>query len=177
MKSSNKFLNLPKSKIINGKSYHYISYSQYSSFNETSDEFRYQMILNYIFGIKIPSRFQIFADYGSHCGEYIETQGKKRGDLLSDNDCVILDNVVIGKNCTIFPNVSIRENCVLGNHIIIQMALLSGAMALDLPRVGKNTRKFLKGVASLSKITLKLAQIVQLTGLLLVKPSFRRDVN
>lgn len=94
MSNSTKFLNLPKSKIIDGKSYPYISYSQYSSFNETSDEFRYQMILQYIFGIKIPSRFQVFATYGNHCGEYIETQGEKRGDLLSDADCKILNDLM-----------------------------------------------------------------------------------
>ena len=88
------FLNLPKSKEVDGKLIPYLSYSQHSSFNETSDEFRYQMILQYIFGIKIPSRFELFATYGNHCGEYIETQGEKRGELLSNNDCVILDKVM-----------------------------------------------------------------------------------
>lgn len=88
------YLNLPKSKEIDGKLYPYISYSQHTSFNETNQEFYYQMILQYIFGINMDSRFQIFATYGSHCGEYIETKGKKRGDLLSDEDCKILDNVM-----------------------------------------------------------------------------------
>lgn len=88
-----KQLNLPRRKEINGVDYPYISYSQYSSFNDESDEFRHQMILNYIFGIKLESRFQAFADYGSQCGEYIETKGEKRGDMLSDKDCEILDKL------------------------------------------------------------------------------------
>lgn len=71
----------------------YMSYSQYSSFNETG-EFRYQMILQYIFGIKMESRFQAYADFGTHCGEYIETKGAKRGSMLSNEDCKILDNVM-----------------------------------------------------------------------------------
>lgn len=94
MTKQKEYLNLPRTKEIDGKVYPYISYSQYSSFNETSDEFRYQMILQYIFGIKIPSRFQVFATYGNHCGEYIETQGEKRGELLSDADCKILDDLM-----------------------------------------------------------------------------------
>lgn len=94
MNKKKQYLNLPKSKEIDGVDYPYISYSQHSSFNETSDEFRYQMILQYIFGIKMPSRFQLFATYGNHCGEYIETIGEKRGDLLSDEDCKILDNLM-----------------------------------------------------------------------------------
>lgn len=94
MSNSTKYLNLPKSKEVNGKLLPYISYSQHSSFNETNDEFYYQMILQYIFGIKMSSRFQIFAEYGSHCGEYIETKGEKRGDLLSDNDCKIMDELM-----------------------------------------------------------------------------------
>ncbi len=84
------YLNLPKSK----DGIPYISYSQYSSFNETSDEFRYQMILQYVFGIKLPSRFEIFATYGTHCGEYIETKGEKRGELLSDSDCKIMNDLM-----------------------------------------------------------------------------------
>lgn len=90
MSNKRVYLNLPKQK--DGKPY--ISYSQHSSFNETNDEFRYQMILNYIFGIKVPSRFELFAVFGNHCGEYIETKGEKRGSLLSDNDCKILDKVM-----------------------------------------------------------------------------------
>lgn len=88
------YLNLPKSREVEGESLPYMSYSQYSSFKEENEEFRNQMILKYIFGKEVPSRFQIFADFGSHCGEYIETQGKKRGDLLSDSDCEILDKVM-----------------------------------------------------------------------------------
>ena len=84
------YLNLPKSK----DGVPYISYSQHTSFNETNPEFRYQMILQYIFGIKVPSRFQPFADFGSECGEYIETKGEKRGEMLSDNDCKILDKLM-----------------------------------------------------------------------------------
>lgn len=91
MSSSREFLNLPKSREVDGVKYPYISYSQYSSFKETNDEFRYQMILQYVFGIKVPSRFQAFADFGTAVGEYIETQGKKRSDLLSDADCKIID--------------------------------------------------------------------------------------
>lgn len=94
-------LNLPKSKEVNGVQEPYISYSQYTSFNEDSDEFRYQMILQYIFGIKTVSRFEDFAVYGNHCGEYIETKGEKRGDMLSDNDCKILDDIMkdFSKDC------------------------------------------------------------------------------
>lgn len=91
---SGKYLNLPKKKKVDGKLIPYISYSQHSSFNETNEEFRYQMILQYIFGVKVPSRFELFGTYGNHCGEYIETKGKKRGDLLSDNDCKILNEVM-----------------------------------------------------------------------------------
>lgn len=94
MSNNKKYLNLPKSKTINGKKFPYISYSQHSSFNEDSEEFYYQMILQYIFGIKMSSRFQLYATYGNHCGEYIETQGKKRGDLLSDSDCEIMDKLM-----------------------------------------------------------------------------------
>lgn len=88
MSKKKEWLNLPKQK----DGIPYISYSQHTSFNETSDEFRYQMILNYIFGIKVESRFEDFAVYGNHCGEYIETQGKTRGSMLSDADCKILDD-------------------------------------------------------------------------------------
>jgi len=108
-----KYLNLPKQK--DGKPY--ISYSQHTSFNETSEEFRYQMILNYIFGIKMPSRFGLYATYGNHCGEYIETQGKKRGDLLSDSDCKILDGIMKD-----FPKTSEYEREVWidrGNYFIL----------------------------------------------------------
>ena len=107
------YLNLPKSK--DGKPY--ISYSQHSSFNETSDEFYYQMILQYIFGIKLESRFEIFAVYGGQCGEYIETKGKTRGDLLSDSDCLILDNLIKD-----FPETSEYEREVWidrGNYFIL----------------------------------------------------------
>jgi hypothetical protein len=52
------------------------------------------MILNYVFGIKIPSRFDDFAVYGGECGEYIETKGEKRGEMLSDGDCDILNKVM-----------------------------------------------------------------------------------
>ena len=96
MSNSKKYLNLPKKKKIGNKLLPYLSYSQHTSFNETNDEFRYQMILQYIFGIKIPSRFAVFADYGTHCGEYIETQGKKRGKMLSDADCKVLDKLMEG---------------------------------------------------------------------------------
>lgn len=94
MANTKKYLNLPRTKEVDGVVYPYISYSQYSSFNETSDEFRYQMILQYIFGIKIPSRFQDFADFGTAVGEYIETQGKKRSDMLSEEDCQIIDKEI-----------------------------------------------------------------------------------
>lgn len=107
------YLNLPKSK--DGKPY--ISYSQHSSFNETSEEFYYQMILQYIFGIKMESRFQIFATYGGHCGEYIETKGKVRGDLLSDSDCKVLDKLMKD-----FPETSEYERKVWidrGNYFIL----------------------------------------------------------
>jgi len=106
-------LNLPKSK--DGKPY--ISYSQHSSFNETSEEFYYQMILQYIFGIKMESRFQLFATFGGHCGEYIETKGKLRGDLLSDGDCAVLDKVMKD-----FPTTSEYEREVWidrGNYFIL----------------------------------------------------------
>ena len=92
-----KQLNLPR--VYNNESHPerkgrvYMSYSQYSSFNETG-EFHYQMILQYIFGIKMESRFQAYADYGTHCGEYIETQGAKRGEMLSDADCKIMDGIM-----------------------------------------------------------------------------------
>lgn len=112
-----KFLNLPKSKEVDGKLYPYISYSQHTSFNETSPEFYYQMILQYIFGINMDSRFQIFATYGSHCGEYIETKGKQRGDLLSDEDCKILDKIMKD-----FPKTSEYEREVWidrGNYFIL----------------------------------------------------------
>ena len=92
--SKQTYLNLPKTKEVNGEMIPYISYSQHSSYNETSDEFRHQMILKYIFGIEIESRFQAFADYGGQCGEYIETKGEVRGDMLSDKDCEILDSVM-----------------------------------------------------------------------------------
>ena len=94
MNKNREFLNLPKSKEVDGVKIPYMSYSQYSSFNETSDEFRYQMILNYIFGIKMVSRFEDYAVYGGECGEYIETQGEKRGEMLTDADCAILDKVM-----------------------------------------------------------------------------------
>lgn len=94
MKNNKKYLDLPKTKKINGVEIPYISYSQYSSFTEENEEFRNQMILKYIFGIEVSSRFQIFADFGSHCGEYIETKGQKRGDLLSDKDCEILNDLI-----------------------------------------------------------------------------------
>lgn len=117
MKDSKNYLNLPKSKEINGKKLPYISYSQHSSFNETSDEFRYQMILQYVFGIKIKSRFEDFAVYGGECGEYIETSGKKRGEMLSDGDCKILDGVMKD-----FPKTSEYEREVWidrGNYFIL----------------------------------------------------------
>ena len=114
---SKEYLNLPKSKKVDGVLIPYVSYSQHSSFNETSDEFRYQMILQYVFGIKIPSRFQAFADYGSECGEYIETQGEKRGEMLSDEDCKILDKLMKD-----FPKTSEYEREVWidrGNYFIL----------------------------------------------------------
>lgn len=108
-----KLLNLPKQK----KGKPYISYSQHTSFKETNDEFRYQMILQYVFGIKMTSRFELFATFGNHCGEYIETKGEKRGSLLSDNDCEILDNVMKD-----FPETSEYEREVWidrGNYFIL----------------------------------------------------------
>lgn len=117
MKKNKQYLNLPKSKEIDGSFIPYVSYSQHSSFNESNEEFRYQMILQYIFGIKIPSRFQDFADYGSECGEYIETKGEKRGEMLSDKDCDILNKVMKD-----FPEESEYEREVWidrGNYFIL----------------------------------------------------------
>lgn len=112
-----KFLNLPKRKKVDGKMVPYLSYSQHTSFNETNDEFRYQMILQYIFGIKVPSRFQIFADFGSQVGEYIETKGKTRGDMLSDKDCKFIDELIKD-----FPDTSEYERKIWidrGNYFIL----------------------------------------------------------
>jgi hypothetical protein len=71
----------------------YISYSQHTSFNEIG-EFHYQMILNYIFGIKVESRFQAYADMGSASGEYVEDKSKKENPLLNEKDKTILNKYI-----------------------------------------------------------------------------------
>lgn len=113
MSKKKEYLNLPKQ--LDGVPY--LSYSQYTSFNETNNEFYYQMLLQYIFGIKVESRFEVFATYGNNCGEYIASKGKERGELLSDNDCKILDELMKD-----FPTNSEYERKVWidrGNYFIL----------------------------------------------------------
>lgn len=93
----NKQLNLPKKykdeKNPDRIGLPYISYSQHTSFNENG-EFFYQMVLNYIFGIKVESRFQVYADMGSATGEYVENKSKKENILLNEKDKAILDKYI-----------------------------------------------------------------------------------
>lgn len=42
-------------------------------------------------------------------------------------NCVVLDNVSIGKNCRFYSRVSIREGCRIGNHVIIHDGTVVGS--------------------------------------------------
>lgn len=64
-----------------------LSYSQYTSFKDFENNgYRGSYIAEYIIGL--PKESNIFADYGSVCGTYLETG--ERGEL-SDSDIEILD--------------------------------------------------------------------------------------
>lgn len=63
-----------------------LSYSQYSSFK--SDEYRGRYISNYFMGIPDPGN--IFSEFGSQCGEYLE-KGTEAG--LSEEDMKALDSI------------------------------------------------------------------------------------
>lgn len=65
-----------------------LSYSQITSYKDPL--YKNQYILGYMFGIR--DEGNVWATYGSHCGDYISSNGKDRGDMLSDADCEILDN-------------------------------------------------------------------------------------
>ncbi|MES2921170.1 MAG: UDP-3-O-(3-hydroxymyristoyl)glucosamine N-acyltransferase [Verrucomicrobiota bacterium] len=48
------------------------------------------------------------------------------GSDLGPN-CVIYDDVVIGKDCRVMANVTIRERCVLGDRVILQPGVVIGS--------------------------------------------------
>lgn len=68
-----------------------LSYSQYTSWKDL--KYRDDYILQYFFKVDVVSPFQVFADYGTHCGEFIETSGEKVGNMLSENDISILNSI------------------------------------------------------------------------------------
>ena len=95
MSKKQEYLNLPKSREVDGKTIPYMSYSQYTSFNEIG-EFHYQMVLNYLFGIKLESRFGAYAEYGTACGEHIEDKSRKDHPMLNSKDKGILGKYIDG---------------------------------------------------------------------------------
>jgi len=68
-----------------------LSYSQYTSWKDPM--YREGYIKQYLLKQEVSSPFQRFADFGSACGEYIETQGGKDNEMLSAEDKAILDKI------------------------------------------------------------------------------------
>lgn len=68
-----------------------ISYSQSSSFlDEEDDGYRGDYIGNYFLGIRSSN---VFAEFGSACGDYVNTQDQRIDDYLDDLDKEVLDNI------------------------------------------------------------------------------------
>ena len=73
-----------------------LSYSQYTSWRDPS--YKKDYILQYFFKKEVVSQFQIFATYGSEVGEFIETQGADRGEMISDEVAEMLLNLEYPEN-------------------------------------------------------------------------------
>jgi len=80
-------INLPR---VSEDGMPYISYSQVSSFN--NPQYFNQYILGYLFGIR--DEGNVWSQFGSEVGEYLETGGKKVGKLLNDNDIEVLNEIL-----------------------------------------------------------------------------------
>jgi hypothetical protein len=73
----------------------YISYSQFNSFNpKGSPEFFNIAVLQYMFGIKVQSRFAAYSDAGSAYGEYLEDKSCKENPILNQNDKDVLNELI-----------------------------------------------------------------------------------
>lgn len=56
-------------------------------------------------------------------------------------NCVILDNVTIGKNCRLYPRVSIREGCRVGDRVIIHDGTVVGSDGFGFAPDGEKYKK------------------------------------
>lgn len=74
-----------------------LSYSQYDSWR--TPKYRRGYVFNYFFGVNLESFGDIFAQYGSEVGEFIETQGEKVGPMLSKFDKDFLLGLDYPENC------------------------------------------------------------------------------
>lgn len=113
----------------------YVSYSQHTSFNETG-EFYYQMVLQYIFGLKIDSRFKAYSNFGSDTGDYVNPYDKDKNGLLNDKDRDILNNFMkdIPEDCEYEREVWIERDgfFILGYSDIFYQDKGDGVEIVDL---------------------------------------------
>jgi len=89
-----------------------MSYSAYTSWNEES--YIGSFIAAKFLGIPDPGN--IFTEFGSGCGEWLETAGEKAAALLSESDIEILSSVEVFQDSEFEREIMIkRENyCILG---------------------------------------------------------------
>lgn len=111
-----------------------LSYSQYTSWRDI--KYRDSYILQYFFGVQVKSPFEIFATYGTHCGEYIETKGGKVGDLLSTADKTILDSLEYPKNSTYEDEIVFPVKDTKGEILFVIQGFIDRAEYLGDNKVG-----------------------------------------
>lgn len=80
-------INLPR---VSEDGMPYISYSQVSSFN--NPQYFNQYVLGYLFEIR--DEGNIWSQFGSEVGEYLETSGEKIGKLLNNDDIKVLNEIL-----------------------------------------------------------------------------------
>jgi hypothetical protein len=127
-KEFEKFVGLPK-----------ISYSQYTSWG---GGYRGQYIAGYFLGIKTPSN--IFADFGSMCGEYLEKLDKAD---LSKKDIEILDSIKSPRDAEYEREIVIDlrpfgVEAVLQGFIDRRMADKTGVEILDFKTGAEKKKEF-----------------------------------
>lgn len=81
----------PEYKKYNG--WNKISHSQATSFSDEDDEgYRGGYIAKYIMGL--PDEGNVFAEFGSSCGDYLNIQDQRVDEYLDDEDKAVLDPLI-----------------------------------------------------------------------------------
>ena len=117
-----------------------ISYSQYSSWKDL--KYRPDYIKQYFFGLDTTNQFQVFAEFGSACGEWLEGKGMysntgvlaEPGDfehMLTDSDIDVLDSIDLSGENTYEEEIVFPVKDSKGNILFVVQGFIDKSKKLE----------------------------------------------